>query len=127
MHSHSRVLIFGHVGREPRISVVKSGDRLGALSIAVQREWRSGRGEAKVTTDWIRCVVYDQPAVDLLERQVRSGTFVYLEGRLETRTWVDKLAQDRWTMEVVVRPGDGKLLVLENAPKPFETIDGQDF
>lgn len=89
----NRVVLVGYSATVPEIRVTQDGKRIGTLTIATHR---------KEATDWHRLVAFDEGIVDVMERDAEKGSYVYAEGKLQTRKWVDKHHQDRYTTEIIL-------------------------
>jgi|SRR5690625_763585 len=117
MSSLNRVQIIGNLGRDPEIRQTQAGDKVATISVAVTEQWRDrNSGEQRERTEWVRCVAFGQLA-DIMERYLRKGSKVYCEGKFSTRKWTDQSGQDRYSTEVVMQGFDGKLVMLDGAPR----------
>ncbi|HEX6980175.1 MAG TPA: single-stranded DNA-binding protein [Alphaproteobacteria bacterium] len=112
--SVNKVILIGNLGRDPEIRSFQNGGRVANLSIATSETWRDkASGERKEKTEWHRVVVYNDKLVDVVERYLKKGAKVYIEGQLETRKWSDQSGQERYTTEIVLRPFRGELTMLD--------------
>ena len=107
----NRVTLLGHVGRDPELRNMQSGDRAASFSLATTRRWKSKDGQPGEATEWHRIAVYDG-AVKAVEAMVRKGTPLLVEGRLATREYQDKEGNTRYVTEVVVSGWQGLVSVL---------------
>lgn len=114
--SLNKVTIIGNLGKDPEVRSFQNGDRVASFSVATSERWKDkASGEQKEKTEWHRVSVLNQNLVGVVEKYVRKGTKLYLEGQLETRKWQDKDGADRYSTEVVLRPYRGELLLLDRA------------
>lgn len=114
--SLNKVTIIGNVGKEPEIRSFQNGDRVASFSVATSERWKDrNSGEQKERTEWHRISILNQNLVGVVEKYVKKGTKLYLEGQLETRKWQDKDGQDKYSTEVVLRPYRGELLMLDRS------------
>lgn len=115
--SLNKVTLIGNLGREPEIRSMQTGGRVATLSIATSESWKDkNSGERKEKTEWHKVVIFNEALVGIVERYLRKGSKVYLEGQLETRKWQDQATgQDKYTTEVVLRPFRGELVMLDAA------------
>ena len=97
----NRVTLFGRAGRDAELRTLPSGDRSATFTLATTARWRRRSGETAARTEWHRVVVFGG-AVDAVERKVRTGAAVLVEGRLASRTWEDGAGAERRVWEVVV-------------------------
>ena len=103
MASVNKVILVGNLGRDPEIRTFPSGDQVANVTIATSDRWKDKQsGELKEHVEWHR-VVFKGKVVDTVEKYLRKGATIYLEGALRTRKWQDKEGHDRYTTEVVAR------------------------
>jgi single-strand DNA-binding protein len=88
--------------------------RIANLSIATSESWRDkASGERKERTEWHRVVIFNDKLVEIVEKYLKKGAKVYLEGALQTRKWTDNSGQERYTTEVVLQRYRGELTMLD--------------
>ena len=98
--SVNRVMLVGHVGQDPEIRYTPSGTAVANLSIATNEVYRDSDGNEQARTEWHRAVLWGQQA-EFANNYIKKGRLVYIEGRLQTRTWEDRNNIERRTTEVV--------------------------
>jgi len=98
--SLNKVLLIGHLGADPESRFTTSGNAVATLNIATNESWRTSEGDIKDRTEWHRCVVFGKLAETAAE-YMKKGQLVYIEGRLQTRSWEDKDGVKRYTTEVI--------------------------
>ena len=114
----NKVQIIGRVGRDPEFKEFSNGGRLASFSLAVSETWKDkNSGERKEKTEWVQISCTNTGLVGVIERFVKKGSQIYVEGKLETRKWQDKDGNDRYTTEVVLRPFSGELILLDSAKR----------
>ncbi len=114
--SVNKVILVGNVGRDPEIRSFQNGGRVASFSVATSENWKDkATGERKEKTEWHRISIFNDKLVEIVERYVKKGSKLYLEGQLETRKWTDKDGQEKYTTEVVLRPFRGDLTMLDSA------------
>lgn len=96
----NKVMIIGHLGRDPEMRYTPSGRPVTTFSMAVSRTWNSGDGERHSETEWFNIVAWGNLA-EICKQYLNKGQQVYIEGRLQTRHWEDKEGQKRTSVEVV--------------------------
>ena len=112
--SLNKVTLIGHLGRDPETRSLQSGDRVANFSLATSESWRDkATGEKKEKTEWHNVAIFGDGLVGIVERYLKKGSKVYLEGQLQTRKWQDQSGADRYTTEVVLRPYAGNLILLD--------------
>ncbi|HKJ69312.1 MAG TPA: single-stranded DNA-binding protein [bacterium] len=98
--SANRVILVGHVGADPEVRYTPSGVAVANFNLATNETWTDNDGNRQERTDWHRVVAWRQLA-ELCEKFVDKGTLVYIEGKLQTRSWEDRNGVKRYTTEVV--------------------------
>lgn len=94
MASVNKVILVGHVGKEPEFRETKSGDTIANFSLATN----SGYGDKK-TTDWHKVVFFGKTA-DVIKKYVNKGDQIYIEGRISNRSYDDKEGVKRYVTEI---------------------------
>lgn len=112
--SVNKVILVGNLGKDPEIRSFPNGGRVANFSIATSESWKDkATGERKERTEWHRVSVLNDALVGVVERFLKKGSKVYLEGQLETRKY-EKDGRDVYTTEVVLRPYRGELTMLDS-------------
>lgn len=104
--SLNKVMLIGNVGADPEVRSTSGGNRVATFSLATSRTWNGPSGDRQEKTEWHRCVVWNaknSQLADIVERYVKKGDKLYVEGRIEYRQWQDKENQTRYTTEINVR------------------------
>ena len=115
--SVNKVILVGNLGRDPEIRTMQqSGGRVASFSIATSESWKDKTsGERKEKTEWHRISVFNEALVGIIERYVKKGSKLYIEGQLETRKYTDKDGVEKYATEVVLRQYRGELTLLDSA------------
>jgi single-strand DNA-binding protein len=112
--SVNKVILIGNLGRDPEMRSTQDGLRIATLSVATSESWRDkASGERKERTEWHRVVIFNDKLVEIVEKYLKKGAKVYLEGALQTRKWTDNSGQERYTTEVVLQRYRGELTMLD--------------
>jgi single-strand DNA-binding protein len=112
--SVNKVILVGNLGRDPEIRSTQDGTRIANLSVATSESWRDrNSGERKERTEWHRVVIFNDRLVEIVEKYLKKGSKVYLEGALQTRKWTDNSGQERYSTEVVLQKFRGELTMLD--------------
>jgi len=94
--SVNKVILVGNVGNDPEIRTFGNGGKVANLSLATSENWRDKQsGEKKEKTEWHRIAVFNDGLVGVIERYVKKGSKLYIEGKLQTRKWTDNNGQDK--------------------------------
>ena len=88
----NKVMIIGNLGRDPEMRYTPSGKPVTSFSVAVSRSYTKPEGERVETTDWFNVVAWGRLA-EICSQFLVKGSLVYVEGRLETRSWEDENRQ----------------------------------
>lgn len=114
MASVNKVILLGHLGRDPEVRSFQNGGKVCNLRIATSETWKDkGTGERQERTEWHSVAVFQEGACRYAEQYLHKGSLVYVEGQLETRKWQDQNGQDRYSTEITVRPYSGELKGLD--------------
>jgi single-strand DNA-binding protein len=100
--SLNKVTLIGNLGSDPEVRSVTGGDRVANFSLATSRQWNDASGAKQEKTEWHRCVAWKQLA-DVVERYVKKGDKLYIEGRIEYRQYTDKDGVTKYATDINVR------------------------
>ncbi len=105
--SLNKVMLIGNLGADPEVRTTNNGSRVAQFSLATSRQWTTQGGEKQEKTEWHRCVAWNASRgsglADTIEKYLKKGDRVYVEGRIEYRTYEDKEKQTRYVTEINVR------------------------
>jgi len=88
---------------------------MASFSIATSKRWKDrNTQEQKEKTSWHNIVVFGDGLVDIVEKYVKKGSKIYVEGELQTRKWQDKDGNDRYTTEVILQGYNCNLTLLDS-------------
>ncbi len=97
----NKVMIIGRLGTDPDMRYTSSGNPVTTFRVAVSRQWKDSNGDLREETEWFSIVTWNKLA-EICHQHLNKGTRVYLEGRLQTRSWEDQqTGQIRYKTEVV--------------------------
>lgn len=96
----NKVILLGRLGQDPELKYTPSGAAVANFSVATNEVWKDGDGNKKERTDWHRVVLWRKQA-ELAGEYLKKGSRVYIEGKLQTRSWDDKDGNKRYMTEVV--------------------------
>ena len=101
--SVNKVILIGNLGADPDVRATAGGQQVATLSIATSESFQGKDGQRQERTEWHRVVVWGKLA-ELAQRYLAKGRKVYIEGRLQTRSWDDQATgQKKYTTEIVAR------------------------
>lgn len=96
----NKVMVIGHLGKDPEMRFTPSGRPVTTFSVAVSRSWNTADGERRSETEWFNIVAWGNLA-EICNQYLHKGQQVYIEGRLQTRNWEDKEGKRHTSVEVV--------------------------
>jgi single-strand DNA-binding protein len=99
-------MLIGNLGADPEVRTTPNGSRVATLSLATSRQWTGQGGEKQEKTEWHRVICWNNKGAqlaDLAEKYMKKGDRIYVEGRIEYRSWEDREKQTRYTTEVIAR------------------------
>jgi len=97
----NKVLLIGHLGRDPEIRYTPNGLAIATFSLATSEAYTTKDGNRETRTEWHRIVAFGRLA-EVCGEYLNKGSMVYVEGRLQTREWEDRDGNRRWTTEIVM-------------------------
>lgn len=112
--SVNKVIIIGNVGADPEVRSFDNGGKIANLRVATSEQWKDKQtGERRERTEWHNVVARGDGLVGVIDRYVKKGSKLYIEGQLQTRKWTDRDGNDRYSTDVVIGM-DGKLTMLDS-------------
>ena len=99
MASVNKVILLGHVGKDPDIRGFENGRSVANFTLATNESYKNRDGDWVERTEWHNIVMWT-PLAERVEKDVRKGTFLYVEGRIQTRSYDDKEGNKRYITEV---------------------------
>src|SRR5712692_661613 len=121
MRGLNRFQIIGNLGRDPEMRYTPNGKPVTSFTVAVTRQWVKPDGERAEKAEWFNVVAWDRLA-EICGQQLTKGSLVYVEGRLETRSWESENGQKHFRTEIIAN----EMIILERRshaaePAPAET------
>ncbi len=98
----NKVILIGNVGADPELRYTPGGAAVSNFNMATNESWTDNSGEPQERTEWHRIVVWGRLA-EICNQYLKKGSKVYIEGRLQTRSWEAQDGQKRYTTEIVAR------------------------
>jgi len=120
----NKVILIGRLGSDPELRYTPNGDAVANFRIATNRVWRDQEGNQQERTEWHRVVAWRKLA-ERCGEYLKKGSHVYIEGRLETRSWEDNSGNKRYVTEIIANQmqmleAKGEVRATEKAPPPEE-------
>ncbi|HID10391.1 MAG TPA: single-stranded DNA-binding protein [Candidatus Latescibacteria bacterium] len=117
----NKAILIGNLGADPELRYTPSGRPVATFRIATTDVWTDANGERQERTEWLRIVAWDRLA-EICGEYLRKGSKVYIEGRIQTRTWEDQNGIQRYTTEIVARD----MRMLDARPTAPEEASGEE-
>ena len=114
----NKVILVGNLGDEPVIRYTGDGKAIANLRVATSETWMDKEGNKQERTEWHKVSVFDKLA-EICKTYLHKGSKVFLEGKLQTRSW-DKDGVQQYTTEVVLSGWNSTLMMLDKKGDPVE-------
>jgi single-strand DNA-binding protein len=112
--SLNKVLLIGRLGNDPEIKQMQNGKSVARLSVATSESWKDkNTGERKEKTEWHRVVIFNEGLVDVVQKYLKKGAQVYIEGQLNTNKYTDSNGQEKYSTQVVLQGYNSSLTMLD--------------
>lgn len=98
----NKIMVIGYLGRDPEMRFTPSGKSVANFSVACNRTWKGADGDKHTETEWFNVVAWGNLA-EISKQILSKGSLVYVEGRLQSRTWQDNDGQQHKSIEIVAR------------------------
>lgn len=96
----NKVMLIGNLGADPELRSTQSGQSVCSLRLATSEKWTDKQGEKQEKTEWHRIVVWGDLAENVA-KYCKKGKQIFVEGKLQTRSWEDQEGTTHWSTEVV--------------------------
>jgi len=111
--SLNKVLLLGRVGNDPEIKQMQNGKSVARLSVATSETWKDkNTGERKEKTEWHRVVIFNEGLVSVVQKYLKKGAQVYIEGQLNTNKYTDSTGQEKYSTQIVLQGYNSTLTML---------------
>lgn len=99
MASLNKTLLIGNVGKDPEIKVLDGGNKVGNITLATSFSFTDRNGQRKEETEWHTVITYGK-LTDVVEKYIRKGSLLFVDGRLHTRTWEEN-GKTRYRTDII--------------------------
>ena len=96
----NKVILVGNLGKDPEVRAVGTDKKVASFSLATTESYKNKSGERVDQTEWHN-IVFWGPIVDVIERYLRKGSQIYVEGKIRTRSYDDKDGIKKYITEIV--------------------------
>ena len=101
MASVNKVILIGHIGQDPEMRYLSSGDMATNISLATPEQWKDkATGEQKEQTEWHRVSFFGKQA-EIVCQYLRKGSQIYVEGKIRSKKYTDKNGIERTAFEII--------------------------
>jgi single-strand DNA-binding protein len=107
----NKVILIGNLGQNPEVRYTANGDAIANISLATSETWKDKQGQVQEKTEWHKIAIFGKLA-QIAGEHLKKGSQVYFEGKLQTRKWLDKQGQDRFSTEIIVDSFNGIMQML---------------
>jgi single-strand DNA-binding protein len=102
MRGVNKVILIGNLGRDPDLRYLPSGEPVVSFSLATSFRWKDKNGQMQERTDWHKIVVFRKLA-EICNEYLKKGSPVYVEGRIQNRSWEDKDGNKKYSTEIIAQ------------------------
>ncbi len=118
--SLNKVLLIGRLGNDPEIKQMQNGKSVARLSVATSESWKDkSTGERKEKTEWHRVVIFNEGLVNVVQKYLKKGAQVYIEGQLNTNKYTDNNGQEKYSTQIVLQGYSSSLTMLDGKNSSF--------
>ncbi|MFL1781087.1 Single-stranded DNA-binding protein [Candidatus Hepatincolaceae symbiont of Richtersius coronifer] len=111
----NKVILLGNLGQDPEIRYAQSGSKIASFSVATSESWKDKiSGERKTLTQWHKVVVFNDNLADVVEKYIKKGSKVYLEGALQSRKYTGSDGVEKNITEVVISQFKGEIQIIDS-------------
>ena len=96
----NKVILVGNLGKDPEVRSLDAGRKVANFSLATTETYKNKNGERVEQTEWHN-VVYYGPVAEVIEKYLRKGSQIYVEGKIRTRSYDDKEGIKRYVTEII--------------------------
>ena len=98
--SVNKVILVGHLGKDPEVKYMPSGDAVASVTLATTETWKDKQGQKQERTEWHNLSFFGRSA-EVVGQYLKKGSQIYVEGRIRTEKWTDKEGKDRYTTKIM--------------------------
>jgi len=122
--SVNKVILLGRLGGDPEVRVSQDGTKIARFSLATGETWKDkSTNERKERTDWHKIVIFSPGLSEIVEKFLKKGSLVYVEGQVRTRKYSDQAGVEKTTTEIVLQGYNCHLTMLDNRSEEVENLN----
>ena len=115
--SINKVILLGNVGGDPVIRSTQDGKKIATFSLATSESWKNKNGEKQEKVQWHNVVIFSEGLANVVEKYIKKGTKLFVEGSLQNRKWTGNDGIEKYTTEIVLQGFNNKLEIIDNRDK----------
>ena len=116
--SVNKVILVGRLGKDPEVRFTSGGKAVANFSLATDESYKDAQGEKQKKTEWHNIVVWGNSVEAFVQKYLHKGDMVYVEGKLQTRSWEDKEGNKKYTTEINVTDIKGLITAPVDGEQP---------
>lgn len=120
MTSLNKATLIGNLGSKPEVRKSNTGSIFATFSLATHESWKDKEGTTHQVTEWHKVVVFNEQIAQFIEKYVDKGDHVYLEGKIQSKTWTNDQEELVKSFEIVLPRFEGELKLLSKKGKHQE-------
>jgi len=122
--SVNKVILLGRLGGDPEIRVSQEGTKIARFSIATSESWKDKTtNEKKEKTDWHKIVIFSAGLSEIVEKFLKKGSLIYLEGQIRSRKFNDQAGIEKTTTEIILQGYNCQLTMLDNKSDDSQNLN----
>jgi single-strand DNA-binding protein len=102
MRGVNKVILIGNLGRDPELRYLPSGQAVAKFTLATGMRWKDKTGQLQERTDWHNIVAFGRQG-EVCNEYLKKGSPIYVEGRIQTRSWEDKDGNKKYMTEIIAQ------------------------
>lgn len=114
----NKVILIGRLGKDPDVRYTPDGSMVTNFNLATDEQWKDKNGEKTQKTEWHKIVTFGKLA-EICAEYLKKGSLVFVEGKIQTRSWEDKEGVKRYSTEIIantMKMLDGKKDIKDDQP-----------
>lgn len=123
----NKAILVGRLGKDPEVRYMPDGTMVTNFNVATDEQWKDKDGQKVQKTEWHKIVTFRKLA-EICSKYLTKGQMVYLEGKIQTRSWEDRDGTKKYTTEIIASDmkmlGGGPKPSQETSPKTSQGEDG---
>jgi len=110
--------LLGNVGNDPVIRSTQDGKKIATFSLCTSEKWKDkNSNEHREKKEWHNVVIFSEGLANVVEKYVKKGTKLFVQGSIQTRKWTDKSGVEKSITEIVLQGFNNKLEIIDNRDK----------